>query len=381
MRHLALKNLKGRKAYSAIIIAAVTAAVVMTLFSLFVTGGVRQEVENSRRLLGPDLAVVPKGNKEKGHIYLSKGPPAQGSVPAGILEQLGNFPELEAVTPQKRLGAVVVGPVQASIIGFDPSTDFFVHPWLDRRNTARFPGRDAGYVLGAQVRADGLPEVLPGVDGTSAVTGGCLRKTGTFMDTAIFIPRQRAEIAAEPAWILLRLRQGASLDITSNRLEVNLDQIEVLRRPEMFKTINDQLYWIVDGGGFGVSALLTIIGAFLVTGAMFAVMAQERKREFGLLKAMGATNTFVFKLIMGEAALLGSIGAALGIGMAAICLLCVHAGIIPQAIPPVPFSIASALRDMLIALALAVVIAVLSALFPALGAICLEPYAAIRSGE
>ncbi|MCL1916460.1 MAG: ABC transporter permease [Desulfovibrionaceae bacterium] len=379
MLRLALKNLKGRKAYSAIIIAAVAIAVLMELFTFFMAGGLWRELENSRRMLGPDLAVVPTGSKERGHIYLSKGPPVQGVVPVAALEQLGSFSELEAVTPQKRLGIATTGETQAVVIGFDPATDFFVRPWLDKRSVEQFPGQDSGLMLGSKVKADELPGDLPAADAQSA--GGRLLPTGSFMDTALFIPRPGSEIAAEPSWLLLRLRQGVSLDIMANRLEVNIAGIEILPRPEMFKTINNQLYGLLDGGGFGMATLLVILGALLVTGAMFALTAHERRREFGLLKAMGARNSFVFRLIMGEAALLASVGAAFGAGVAGVGLLGVHTGIIAFA-TPLDWSLGgAALRDIFAVMVLAVVIAVLTALYPALAATRLEPYAAIRSGE
>jgi putative ABC transport system permease protein len=389
MRHLALKNLQGRKAYSAIIIIAVAVAAAMTLFTLFTAGGVRRELENSRRMLGPDLAVVPTGSKEKGQIYVSKGPPVQGALPADALERIKDFPELEAAAPQKRLevaaAGAVRGAVRATFIGFDPATDFTVRPWLDIRNTETFPGREHGLVLGAQVPAEGLPAGLaagiPATDG--ATTGGRLLATGTFMDTAVFVPMPAAAIAAEPAWILLKLRQGVSPDITANRLEVNIPRIEVLRSPTMFKTINKQLYGLLEGGGFGATAALAIIGALLVTSAMFALMVHERKREVGLLKALGAPNAFVFKLLMSEALLLGSAGAVLGAGLAAVCLICVQSGIVGQDLS-LGLSGVPTLRDMLATLALTVplivAVAVLTALYPALAATRLEPYAAIRSG-
>jgi putative ABC transport system permease protein len=372
MLQLALKNLQGRKAYSAIIIVAVAVAVIMALFTHFVTNSVRQELEGKRRMLGPDLALVPKGSKERGHIYLSKGPPAHGALPAGTLEQLGAFPDVDAAVPQKRLGLVTAGGVQATLIGFDPAADFVVLPWLDPRSAKNFPGR-GGHVLGALVPEAGFALA---VDGQQGVLGGRLLKTGSFLDTTIFVPKPAAEIAREPTWILLKLRQGTLLDAAANRLEVNIPGIEVLPRPEMFKTLNDQLYGLAEGGAFGAAALLAIIGTLLVTGAMFALMAHERKREFGLLKAMGAKNTCVFKLIMAEAALLGSAGATLGAGTAVVCLLC--ARLLSSDLPSV---LSSGVLHMLAATALIMVVAVLTALWPALVATRMEPYAAIRSGE
>jgi putative ABC transport system permease protein len=379
VRRLALKNLKGRKAYSAIIIAACAVAAVMTFFVLFLAGGVRRELENNRRMIGPDLAIVPPGSKERGHIYLSKGPPVQGVVPAETLEQLEAFPEIEAAAPQKRLGNTAPGA--GHLIGFDPAGDFVVRPWLDARNVERFAGRDEGLVLGARAPADGFPAALPAPDSARSAPGGRLLATGTFMDTSIFIPRPASEITAEPSWILLRLRPGVSLDIAANRLEVNIPRIEILRRPELFKTINDQLYGLIQGGGLGAAAFLTIITALLVTGAMFALMAHERKREFGLLKALGASNSFVFKLVMGEAVLLGSAGAALGAGLALIGLFGVQAGLLFTEIPLVGLVDGAMARDMFAVMALIVAVAVLTALYPALAALRLEPYAAIRGGE
>ena len=373
MLHVALKNLQGRKTYSAIILIAVATAVVMALGAFFVTGSLQREVESKRRMLGPDLALVPKGSKERGHIYLSKGPPAQGAVPSGTLEQLGAFPEVELAAPQKRLGLVAVGGFEATLIGFDPATDFIVRPWLDPQNTESFPGRNRGLALGASVPVGGE---IPAVDGIKDVLGGRLLTTGSFMDTTIFVPKPAAEIASEPVWILLRLRQGTLLDVAANRLEVNIPGIEVLTRPEMFKSLNDQLYGLVEGGVFGTATLLIILGALLVTGAMFALLAHERKREFGLLKAMGARNACIFKLIMTEAILLAGTGAAFGIGVAAVCLL--GARIV---FGNLPASLSSDAPRMLAAAALIIVASVLTALWPALAATRMDPYAAIRSGE
>ena len=205
MWHLALKNLRGRKAYSSIIIIAVTVAVVMALLTFFLTSGIRQELENSRRVLGPDLAAVSIGN-------------------------------------------------------------------------------------------------------------------------------------------------------------------------------NDQLSRLLAGGAFSTVVFLTIFSVFGMAGAMFALMTIERKREFGLLKALGAQKKIIFKLIMIEASLLGSTGAALGAGIAAICLLCVHTGIVfPEIAPALPSSVV-ALRDMLACMAMTVGIAIVTALYPALAVSRMESYAAIRSG-
>jgi putative ABC transport system permease protein len=377
MWRLVLKNLKGRKAYNAIIVFAVALAVTMVFVAVFMSGGIQEELRRANRLQEPDLAVVPLGTKAGGQLYLTEGPPVLGVVPAGTIEQLKEFPEIEAATGQKRTGKAVLATGQATLVVFEPSTDFVVYPWLEK-NPEKFPGRSTGIVLGAKVSADKLPGDIPELgDGKFAVSGR-LRETGTFMDTAIFLPLTEGHMA-ETSWILLRLKPGVFMDAVINRLEANLSGIEVIARPEMLKTINDQLYGVLQGGGSTYAAALVVIGVLLVTGAMFALTVHERKREFGLLKAMGAGNAFVFRLIIGEAAVLGAMGGILGMASSAAWLLFANTA---RLYGELSLSAAGfVLSRMIMLTALTVAVGVLTALYPALTATRLEPYAAIRGGE
>ncbi len=61
-----------------------------------------------------------------------------------------------------------------------------------------------------------------------------------------------------------------------------------------------------------MSLLALLVGTFLIYGAVsFAVL--QRRRTLGILRALGATRAEVLRLLLGEAALLGVIGAALGV--------------------------------------------------------------------
>ncbi|MDR2161457.1 MAG: FtsX-like permease family protein [Desulfovibrio sp.] len=373
MWNIALNNLKGRKTYNILIVFAVALAVAMALTSLVISGGVQKELERGRRLMGPDLAFVPPGTKEAGQINLGGGPPARGSVPAGAQEQLKDFPEVEAATRQRYMGEARVGDVRAALIRFEPATDFVVLPWLSGRTAREFRENTAGVVLGSRIEAEKIPGgLLRGLP-----VAGRLRATGTFLDTSVFFPSPEAPLA-EPSWVLLRLRKDAFLDFMVNKLETNISGVEVIARPEMLKTINDQLHGLLQGGGFSLATALAALGAMLVTGAMFALMMHERRREFGLLKAMGASNAFVFRLVMGEAAALAGMGILLGLACATVWLL--TAGLAGEDASS-PAFLGFVLGRMVLTAALALAAGVLAALYPALAARSLEPYAAIRSGE
>ncbi|MDR1685314.1 MAG: ABC transporter permease [Desulfovibrio sp.] len=379
MWQLALKNMRGRRAYAALIVFAVASAAAMVFVVLFTACGARKELEQARRLQAPDLAVVPAATKVKGHTEFVQGPPAQGVLPAGTAARVKAFAETEAVTVQKYIGSAMLEGAQATLVAFEPATDFVVVPWLEKNTAGQSRAGSDGIAAGARVAVNSRPGAALDVNGKQFALSGRLKKTDSFLDTALFFPAAVGHIT-EPSWILVRLRQGTYLDAVVNKLEANIDRIEVITRPEMLKTINEQLYGLFRGEGLSLAALLVTAGALLFTGAVFALTAHERRREFGLLKAMGARNGFILRMLIAEAAVLGCLGGLMGMPAAAVWLFATDAGRLTGA-----FSVSSFAGfvgvSMLATLFSAVAAGVLAALVPALFAAGAEPYAAIRSGE
>ena len=63
-----------------------------------------------------------------------------------------------------------------------------------------------------------------------------------------------------------------------------------------------------------MSLLALLVGTFLIYGAVsFAVL--QRRSTLGMLRALGATRAEVLRTLLGEAALLGAVGAALGVAL------------------------------------------------------------------
>ncbi|SDD56940.1 ABC transporter permease [Sporomusa acidovorans] len=377
MWHLLLENVRGRVSYNFIIVFAVTLAVTTVLLTLFVSRSIQLGVQHNSQLLGPDMALVQPGTKASGHIYVAKGPPAQGKLPMAIIKQLQSFPEVEKISVQSCLGAIPLGTAHIRVIGFDPGTDFMVQPWLQKTKHKDSPATDEA-LLGSNVEPGKSGDIHIG--GKNYKPAGRLAETGSFMDQTIFVPLLMDKLE-EVSWILVQLKPGTSLDIMANKLETNLPNTEVLTRTEMLKTINDQLHGLLAGRGFSAAALFVIAGSMLTMGAVFSLMMYERRREFGLLQAMGAKRTFILRLILGEALVLCCLGILTGVVLAVIILLLSLAGMVPLltlTLSPEPgYILARILGTSLVAL----IIGVLAALYPALSTIRLEPYEAIRSGE
>ncbi|MDP6179124.1 MAG: FtsX-like permease family protein, partial [Desulfatiglandales bacterium] len=130
------------------------------------------------------------------------------------------------------------------------------------------------------------------------------------------------------------------------------------------------------------SGLMVWVMSILVVGAIFSMVVNERRREIGLLRAMGFRRGSVFKLIMYESTVLTGLGGILGI-LAGISLIS-YLGHFFQKTMKMPYlwptnDFLGAL--ILICLAAGLASGIFGALFPAARTSRMEPLEAIRTGE
>src|SRR6185436_17101670 len=85
---------------------------------------------------------------------------------------------------------------------------------------------------------------------------------------------------------------------------------------------------------FGVLQLIVLVMVVLSVANTINMSAFERIGEFGTIMALGDRGDKVFRLIVTESALLGSIGAALGVALGVVLALGISAIGIPMPPPP-----------------------------------------------
>ena len=132
-----------------------------------------------------------------------------------------------------------------------------------------------------------------------------------------------------------------------------------------------------------LSLVSLIVGAFLIYNTI-AISVVRRRPEVGALRAVGATRATVVGLFLGEAALLGLAGSAIGILLGRVlagqALQLVAATVNALWLSVLPAPVALSWRLAGFALAVGVTAALLSALGPALEAARVEPADALRRG-
>jgi len=118
------------------------------------------------------------------------------------------------------------------------------------------------------------------------------------------------------------------------------------------------------------------VGAFTILNT-FSIIAGQRTRELGLLRAIGASGRQVFRSVLGEAAVVGLISSAIGLGLGVLAALGLKALLKGFGITLPSGPLVFEARTAIVALAVGVGVTVIAAISPARRAVRIPPIAAI----
>jgi putative ABC transport system permease protein len=182
-------------------------------------------------------------------------------------------------------------------------------------------------------------------------------------------PRLLADIGpGKISAVLVKLADNTSPTRAWVELEKAIPELTVVQPAKVVRRTQNEwtgLSKALDAVGFAVWPL----GAAMLA-LVFALSAHRRKRELGLMHALGAGPGFARRLLVAEALLPALVGAPLGVAAVAVWSLVLGEADLARA---------AIVQPALAAVGLALATVVLAALLPALWVGKLEPHAAIRS--
>lgn len=368
------------------------------------------EIENAR--LGADMVILPPSfswaysygrlNSSVSVVGPTEGIIWNGSsynieptyLPGDIVGTIAALSGVKNASPQLYAGTLNDSK-QASkplnMIAIDPATDFTVLPWLGPQQNSRLQGDQAvagggtGLVKGQELRWKGLSLRVVGV----------LEPTNTSLDEGIFFPLDAAYRASQTVLgtldqfpfkpgqitgVLVRLEPGTSPPVIGQEIRPYLSASKVLEASPLARTVG------VETSGIGFYGLVVsgvmAIAVIILIASVFSMTVNERRRQLGLFRSLGATRRFIFSSILEEVGVVALVGGIVGLGVGELVVyfgeLYLSAAfkvtlLLPPTADLVPFIIES--------LIVGVGIGALASTYPAFVASVMDPYEAIRRGE
>lgn len=136
----------------------------------------------------------------------------------------------------------------------------------------------------------------------------------TYSRAIEYIPQERRKIS----YIFVKLRPGADRNAVIATVRKELDLAAYTT--DEFKQLTKK-YWLDNTGipiNFGIAIGLGFIIGMAVAGQTFYSFVRENMKQYATLKAMGARNRVLVKMVLMQALVVGLIGYGIGVGITAV---------------------------------------------------------------
>jgi len=322
---VSLKNLKRKTFRTGILILSIAILVSLLIFAASFTMSVASSLKKSSARLGADLIIVPVGARGVAEEFLLESKKTSFYMPKEVLSRVKKIAGISSITYQTYLSSIAglcCDIMPTRIVAFDPETDFIIKPWLQKSIGRPLKKGEAiaGYGTNENLGL-GLLDVETTIFNNKFTMVGVLEQTGTGLDNALFMteenlqgiidsgksPLKRDEISI----VFAKLKEGQDPNYVGKVLEGEMPDVDVVARSSMGKKFLNLLSDI--NKIFMVTITLSTLLTILLVWAIFSAIANERAREIGIMRAVGAKESHIVKLFFLEVLVLGLIGSSIGV--------------------------------------------------------------------
>ena len=383
----------GRTLGIACIVMAVSFAI---LAGSIVVDSLRMGEANVEERLGADLMAVPAGSGYAEEAILVNGTASSFFMPAGLESEIGSVTGVKRVSSQFYMTSISDADCcefLVQLIAYNPETDFTVTPWISKSYSSQV-GVDQ-LVVGSNIKVgDGYIRLF---DHRFEVVAS-LAESGTGMDNSVFMVkdtiRHMAEYASalgfvvdgnvdsEISVVLVDVDPGYSVTQVANRIRSvgSGSEVDVLSSEDVTSKITAQMGSLT--GYVEAFELMVVAISAVILAVLFANSVGSRRKDFAVLRMMGATRGHIVSMALYESAVVSVLGALAGIVLALAFVLPLS-GIIGDSLgmPYISPSLASLVPAATVAFAVAFVIGPLSSLAAAFSLSRKDIHHLFREGE
>jgi putative ABC transport system permease protein len=381
---LAVKNLLRRRGRTSLTIFGVAIAVAVLFSLLSFNSGYEKQLSGELDSMGIHILAVPKGCPYEAASLIIHGGVIPKYLSNSDIEEVKKIDGIEVASPMLLHQFYKDGKPHI-VYGINIDDIRQLKPWWKVEGRFFSQTEDNVMVIGrslAETEKLKVGDVIPfGPDEVPFTIVGILERTGTQDDEFHFLPIQVAQrIFGKPdqiTTIAIRVNDISQISIISKELE-NIPDIQVVTMTQVMGTIMNLV-------GSARTLLISVIILAIIISAVgimntLLMSVNERTREFGMMKAIGASGLDIGWLVIIETLFITVIGGVIGLLFSVLSSGLIE-GFVKGIIPYSPAGRLMTPEPGLIGLCLlfSIIIGFICGIYPAIRSSRLTPMEAIRS--
>lgn len=381
---LAIKNLLRRRGRTILTILGVAIAIAVLFSLLSFNSGYEKQLSGELDSLGIHILAVPKGCPYEAASLIIHGGVIPKYLSNSDVEEAKKIDGIEVASPMLLHQFYKDGEPHI-VYGVIMNDVRRLKPWWKVEGRFFSGAEDNVMVIGqnlAEKEKLKVGDILPfGPDKTPFTIVGILERTDTQDDEFHFLPLQVAQrVFDKPdqiTTIAIRVSDISRISEISKELE-NIPDIQVVTMTQVMGTIMNLV-------GSARTLLISVIIVAIIISAVgimntLLMSVNERTREFGMMKAIGASGLDIGRLVLIETLFISIVGGIIGLLFSILSSSLIE-GFVKGIIPYSPASKLMTPEPGLIGLCLlfSVIIGFVCGIYPAIRSSRLTPMEAIRS--
>ncbi len=277
--------------------------------------------------LGADIMVVPYEATTKANLsgIVLQGNTGYFYMDEKYYDKIKSLDGIGNISAQFYLASLSSSccSIPVEIIGIEPESDFTVQPWILKSYGKDLEKMDI--VVGNDLNAF-VGDTLTFYDMDCSVVAK-LDKTGTSMDTTVYTSEETIKelisssvgkkmnlYDVDPdnvvSCVLIKVAEGYTVDEVLNDINLHVRKVVAVKTDDMITDVQMSLKGTSSVIGILIVALWVLCAVIMIIS--FAMITNERKREFAIMRVIGASRKKLLSLVMKEAGILIGIGGLLG---------------------------------------------------------------------
>lgn len=311
---LILRNITRRKGRFIFTLLGITIGIASFVTLLSLGSNLKNEIKRQASELGANLVVTPKGWCAYEQVSVLTGEQLPEAIPMEDVKKISAIKGLMTAPYLTERTAIKNNPVP--VIGILPEEMKAFKAWDIEKGLYFESQNEETVVIGSgiaqQFKLKPMDELT--IKGKKFIVKGILKDTGSRDDISIFIPLSVAQklygVGDKVSFVAVKVGDIARVDEYILKIQETAN-VAVVSDKQLLKSVLS-----VVGT---VSITLQLIAIVAILAAAFGIIntmmtaIYERRREIGILQAIGAKKSTIFKIFLLESGFYGILGGIIGV--------------------------------------------------------------------